>query len=71
MKNIGRLEKIISNAYVLAMQVQDGDADQSLAEEVAGECAEFLALLSSDLGAFGDPDCMDAELVALVDELRG
>jgi hypothetical protein len=75
MKNLGRLERIIANAYTLAMEVQDENRDekglQSLSEEVSGECAEFLALLNGDLGSFGDLDCMDAELVALINELRG
>jgi hypothetical protein len=66
-----RLELMISRAYALALQVQDDNRDeralQCLAEEVSGECAEFLALLANDAGAFGDP--ADHELIALVNQL--
>jgi len=69
-----RLEKIIANAYQLALQVQDDNRDervmQALAEEVAGESAEFLALLNNDLGSFGDDDCMDPELIELAAQLK-
>ena len=69
-----RLEKIIANAYQLALQVQDDNRDervmQALAEEVAGESAEFLALLNNDLGSFGDGDCMDPELIELAAQLK-
>jgi len=68
-----RLEKIIANAYQLALQVQDDNRDervmQALAEEVAGESAEFLALLNNDLGSFGHAEVMDPELLALVNSL--
>ena len=60
MKDLKRLEAMIANAYALAVQVQDDNRDenvlQSLAEEVSGECAEFLALLNNDMGAFGDEE---------------
>ena len=71
MDTIERLEKMINNAYALALQAQDNEVDQELAEEVAGECAEFIALLNNDMGSFGDADCMDSELVALVEQLKG
>jgi hypothetical protein len=75
MENFRRLERIIANAYALALQVQDDNRDerilQSLAEEVSGECAEFLALLNGEFGSFDSEECMDAELVGLADELRG
>jgi hypothetical protein len=75
MSNLERLEAMIANAYALAVQVQDDNRDenvlQALAEEVSGECAEFLALLNNDMGAFGDDDCMDPSLVALVKHLEG
>ena len=75
MSEIDRLATLVSNAYALALQVQDDNRDenvlQALAEEVSGECAEFLALLNNDMGSFGDDACMDPSLVALVEQLRG
>jgi hypothetical protein len=71
MNALERLETIISNAYTLALQAQDNEIDPDLADEVAGECAEFLALLDGDAGSFGDEECMDAELIALVEQLKG
>lgn len=69
-----RLVEMIERAYALAMQVQDDNRDeqwlQFMAEEVSGECAEFLALHNNDLGSFGDDDCMDQQLSALVQSLR-
>jgi hypothetical protein len=58
-----RLVDIISRAYSLALQVQEGKADPVLAEEISGECAELLAHLNNDEGAFGDEECKDQELV--------
>lgn len=70
-----RLLAMVSRAYALALQVQDDNRDeqvmQSLAEEVSGECAEFLALFNEDMGAFGDEESIDKELVALVEKLKG
>ena len=72
-----RLLAMLSRAYVLALEVQDPTDNrdeqilQSLAEEVSGECAEFLALFNEDMGSFGDEECMDKELVALVEKLKG
>ena len=70
-----RLLAMLSRAYALALQVQDDNRDeqvlQTLAEEVSGECAEFLALVNEDMGSFGDEDCIDQELVALVNNLLG
>ena len=70
-----RLLAMLSRAYALALQVQDDNRDeqvlQALAEEVSGECAEFLALFNEDMGSFGDEECMDKELVALVNKLKG
>jgi hypothetical protein len=75
MSTLERLEAMIVNAYTLALQVQDDNRDenvlQALAEEVSGECAEFLALLNNDMGSFGDDACIDPSLVALVEQLRG
>jgi hypothetical protein len=75
MKELKRLEAMISNAYALALQVQDDNRDenvlQSLAEEVSGECAEFLALLNNDTGSFGDEECIDRELMVLANSLTG
>jgi len=70
-----RLLEMLSRAYALALQVQDDNRDeqvmQFLAEEVSGECAEFLALFNEDMGAFGDDECIDQELFALVEKLKG
>ena len=75
MRDLKRLEAMIANAYALALQVQNDNRNENalqvLAEEVSGECAEFLALLDGDTGAFGDDDCMDPSLVALVKHLEG
>ena len=61
-----RLEEMLGRAYTLAVQVLNGDeASISLAEEVSGECAELLALMDGDMAAFGDPDLIDPELLAL------
>jgi hypothetical protein len=74
MTNLERLELMISSAYALAVQVQDDNRDenvlQSLAEQVSGECAEFLALLNNDMSSFGDDACIDPSLVALVKQLE-
>lgn len=70
-----RLLAMLSRACALALQVQDDNRDeqvmQSLAEEVSGECAEFLALFNEDMGSFGDEESIDKELVALVEKLKG
>jgi hypothetical protein len=72
-----RLLAMLSRAYVLALEVQDPtdnrdeQALQALAEEVSGECAEFLALFNEDMGSFGDEESIDKELVALVEKLKG
>jgi hypothetical protein len=63
---MNRLLEILSNAYELGMQAQDGRINAELAEEVAGECAEMLALLNEDQGSFGDEDCIDQELLQFV-----
>ena len=66
-----RLEAMIGRAYTLAAQVLDGEVPESaLAEEVSGECAELLALMNGDMGAFGDPDLIDPELLALAGALQ-
>ena len=65
-----RLVDIIDRAYELAMQVQDGAPDAELAEELSGECGEFLALWNEDAGAFGDEECIDSELAELVHQLK-
>ena len=66
-----RLEAMIGRAQELAVQVLNGDeASISLAEEVSGECAELLALMDGDMGAFGDPDLIDPELLALAGALQ-
>ena len=67
---MNRLIEMLGRAQELAAQVLLGDEpDVSLAEEVSGEFAELLALLSNDMGAFGDPDVIDQELVAIAAQL--
>ena len=71
---VERLISMIENAYALSMNVQD-TADETceyleLAEEVAGESAEFLALWEEDWGSFGDPEEADHELRALAEYLN-
>jgi len=66
-----RLEDMLGRAYELAAQVVNGEkADTSLAEEVCGECAELLALMGNDMGAFGEPELIDPELLALASALQ-
>lgn len=72
------MEKLIAmlkKAYALAGQVVDDNRDeqvlQVLAEEVSGECGEFIAILSEDYGSFGDTECMDFELVELAEKIKG
>jgi hypothetical protein len=66
-----RLEAMIGRAQELAVQVLNGDeASISLAEEVSGECAELLALMDGDMGAFGEPELIDPELLALASALQ-
>jgi len=61
-----RLEDMLGRAYELAAQVVNGEkADTSLAEEVCGECAELLALMGNDMGAFNDEEVIDKELQSL------
>lgn len=66
-----RLEDMLGRAYTLAVQVINGDApDSALAEEVSGECSELLALMDGDMGAFGQPELIDPELLALASALQ-
>jgi hypothetical protein len=69
-----RLFEILAKAYDLALQVQDDRRDeqvmQALAEELSGETGELLALIERDWASFGDDDCMDSDLVALVTKLE-
>ena len=64
-----RLEDMLGRAYKLAAQVLSDDADSTLAEEVSGECAELLALMDGDMGAFGDEEVIDKELLSLASAL--
>ena len=68
-ENIIRLEGMLGRAYTLALRVMDDNRDeqvlQSLAEDVSGECAELLALIDGDMGAFGDPELIDPELQSI------
>jgi len=65
-----RLIEILENAYALAMGVQDDAAEYADAETVAAECAEFLAHLHGDTGAFDDDDAVDQELATLAAQLN-
>ena len=66
-----RLEDMLSRAYILAVQVINGDApDSALAEEVSGECSELLALMDGNMAAFGQPELIDPELLALAAALQ-
>ena len=70
-EDYNRLAEILSRAQELAAQVLVGDEpDVSLAEEVSGECAELLALMDGDMGAFGEPELIDPELLALASALQ-
>ena len=70
-ENYNRLEAMIGRAYELAVQVLNGDeASISLAEEISGECAELLALMDGDMGAFPEPEFIDTELLALASALQ-
>jgi hypothetical protein len=70
-ENYNRLEAMLGRAQELAVQVLNGDeASISLAEEVSGECAELLALMDGDMAAFGEPDLIDPELLALAGALQ-
>ena len=65
-ENIARLEGMLGRAYELSVQVLNGDEpDTTLAEEISGECAELLALIDGDMGAFGEPELIDPELLSL------
>jgi len=68
-ENIIRLEGMLGRAYTLALRVMDDNRDeqvlQSLAEDVSGECAELLALINGDMGAFGEPQLIDPELQSI------
>ena len=66
-----RLEAMLGRAQELAAQVLNGDeASISLAEEISGECAELLALMDGDMGAFPEPELIDPELLALAGALQ-
>ena len=66
-----RLEDMIARAYILASQVINGEVPESaLAEEVSGECSELLALMDGSMSAFGQPELIDPELLALASALQ-
>jgi len=68
-----KLDKLISmicRAYSLGIQAQYEGDDTALAEEVASECAEFLAIWDEDWGAFESMDIVDKDLLALVKTLK-
>ena len=65
-ENIARLEAMLGRAYELAVRVLCGDEpDTVLAEEISGECAELLALMDGDMGAFPEPELIDPELLSI------
>lgn len=66
-----RLESILSRAYTLAAQALDNEIDTALAEEVSGECAELLAHIAEDRGAFESDEVKDMELMSLAKTIRG
>ena len=65
-----RLIAMLERAYELGIQAQNGEVNTALAEEVAAECGEFLALYEQR-GIHHDAESLDAELAALVAALRG
>ena len=65
-----RLMEIIDRAYGLAVQAQQGQIDQELAEELSGECAELLAHVYQDFSAFSDKSTQDPELVEIAKVIR-
>ena len=66
-----RLEDMLGRAYVLAAQVINGEMpDSALAEEVSGECSELLALMQGNMAAFGQPELIDPELLAMAAALQ-
>jgi hypothetical protein len=66
-----RLQDMIEKAYALSAQVLTGDeADSTLAEELCSECAELLAHINGDKGAFESEEIMDSELVELAEKIN-
>jgi hypothetical protein len=65
-----RIEAMLARAYELATQVlTDEPVNHALAEEVAGESAELLALLSQDWGSFESSEVIDPELLEMAQVL--
>lgn len=61
---MSRIEAMLARAYELATQVLTGEpVNHALAEEVAGESAELLSLLSQDWGSFESSEVIDPELL--------
>jgi hypothetical protein len=60
---------IIAKAHELTMQIQNGEVDDTLAEELSGECAEFLALWDGDYSSF-DGESLDKNLLKLIKKLK-
>jgi hypothetical protein len=66
-----RLEAMLGRAYMLGSQVINGEVPEgALAEEVSGECSELLALMDGNMSAFGQPELIDPELLALASALQ-
>jgi hypothetical protein len=65
-----RLIEMIGRAYDLSMQAQDNKVDLTLAEEVSGECAEFLAIWDEDWGAYDSMDSVDQELWRMITQIK-
>ena len=64
-----RLIKLIDNSYNLGMSVQDNQPNRILAEEVASECGEFLAMWA-DYQFADDPELEDPELRYVVNKVK-
>ena len=65
-----RLIELIGRAYDLSMQAQDNKIDIALAEEVSGECAEFLAIWDEDWGVYDSMDSVDQELWRMITKIK-
>ena len=68
---MNRLIEMLERAADLGMHAQDAQVQTALAEEVTSECSELLALLKGNTGFHHDEECIDQELVALVNHLKG
>lgn len=67
---LDKLIQMIERAYKLGAQAQTDNPDQALSEEVASECAEFLAVWEEDWGAFESMEIIDKNILKLVTTLK-